>query len=151
MSTLPGATQIQPEDFIGPPLPPQTVEVKAGDSLATIAYEIFGDSSLWRELAFFNKLDNFEELKVGSFIEIPYKEKVEQILALEDTQIDEFTDKVELRIKQIVNSREVQFLTKLLGVDTTTLLADLDLSPIADKLKATVNTVNEWQLIQWII
>lgn len=50
-------------------------EVKAGDSLASIAYDIYGDSGYYQELARVNGLRSFRELEPGSRIVVPPLDK----------------------------------------------------------------------------
>lgn len=45
--------------------------VRAGDSLPLLCYQIYGDSSYYREVANFNKLNNFRELIPGSRLVFP--------------------------------------------------------------------------------
>jgi hypothetical protein len=130
---------------------PKTVEVKAGDSLATIAFDILGDSSLWREIAFFNDLDIFDSLEVGTTLKIPLKEEVQKVINAVEAAIDEFTPEVDRIINEIINSREVQAVSKILGIEPSEILKGLDLSSISEKLRATVSTFTDWQLIQWIL
>jgi len=46
-------------------------QVKNGDTLPLMAYEIYGDSSLYLEVARVNNLTNFRSLKVGDRIKFP--------------------------------------------------------------------------------
>lgn len=49
--------------------------VKAGDTLANLCYEIYGDSGYYLEVARANRLDNFRQLTLGSKIFFPPLEK----------------------------------------------------------------------------
>lgn len=45
--------------------------VTEGDTLASIAYQAYGDSTLWRPIADANRLENVRALKPGALLEIP--------------------------------------------------------------------------------
>jgi nucleoid-associated protein YgaU len=46
-------------------------EVKAGDTLAWIAYAEYGDSNEWRRIADANRMNNLRQLRPGQMLEIP--------------------------------------------------------------------------------
>ncbi|MFZ5842761.1 MAG: hypothetical protein ACOY3E_07635 [Pseudomonadota bacterium] len=50
-------------------------QVKAGDNLPSLCYQIYGDPSLFRQVAEANGLDHFRELKAGSRIFFPPLQK----------------------------------------------------------------------------
>ena len=50
-------------------------EVSAGDSLPLIAHRVYGDASLYLEVARVNKLINFRRLEAGSRLSLPPVEK----------------------------------------------------------------------------
>ena len=49
----------------------QQWSVKAGDTLASIAYEVYGDANRWREIADANRLVRVRDLRPGINLEIP--------------------------------------------------------------------------------
>jgi LysM repeat protein len=133
---------------------PKTIQVKAGDSLASIAYEVLGDYSSWRELAYFNKLNMFEELKVGSPLNIPIKEEVQRELDNASAEITELNSEVQNITKEILDSRAGQSIIKLLGVDQSQLLKDLDLSSLSkgiSSISKQVKDTPEWALLNWVL
>jgi hypothetical protein len=46
--------------------------VNEGDTLAWIAYKVYGDSRFWRQIATANKLTRVRQLTPGTLLEIPY-------------------------------------------------------------------------------
>lgn len=133
---------------------PKTIEIKAGDSLSSLAYEILGDYSSWKELAYFNNLNIFDELKVGSFLKVPIKEEVQKTLDKASSEITELSSEVQSVVKEILDTRAGQSITKLLGVDNSQLLKDLDLSSLAkgiSNISKQVGDTPEWNLISWVL
>ena len=116
------------------------ITFKSGDSLVKIAEEVLGDSSNWRQLADINNLDIFSVIEVGQSLTVPNKESAERRLKdIAARQITFINENLQTRISEITETREIQTITKLLGVDTSNLLKDLDLSSLADKLTAPTN------------
>ncbi|MBD2452245.1 LysM peptidoglycan-binding domain-containing protein [Nostoc sp. FACHB-152] len=133
---------------------PKIIEVKAGDTLSSLAYEILGDYSSWKELAYFNNLNIFDELKVGSSIKIPIKEEVQKVLDSASSEITELNGEVQSVVKEILDTRAGKSITKLLGVDNTQLLKDLDLSSLAkgvNNLSKQVMDAPEWSYVSWVL
>lgn len=126
------------------------IELKAGDTLSNLANNYLPDYSYWKEIAYNNNINIFEDLTVGSVINIPNKEELQDSLDTINKSIDNFGTELDKRVNDLKNDRNYQSITKILGPQSD-LLASLDLSSISDKLKSTVNTVNEWQLIQWVM
>ena len=52
--------------------------LKAGDSLSSIADEVYGSVSNFRDIADANDLDLFSQLPVGKSIDLPTKEEVDR-------------------------------------------------------------------------
>lgn len=50
---------------------PDTYEVQGGDTLYSIAEEVYGDGSRWTEIAEANGIDEGSALSVGTVLEIP--------------------------------------------------------------------------------
>jgi hypothetical protein len=111
----------------------QPIVFSSGDTLTSVAYKVLGESSGWREIADINDLDIFSIIEVGQSLTVPTKSAAER--RLKNIAVDNINS-VNARVQSIINSREVKTITKLLGVDTTQLLKDLDLSSLAGKLSA---------------
>ncbi|MFS0515150.1 LysM peptidoglycan-binding domain-containing protein [Nostoc sp. UIC 10607] len=111
----------------------QPIVFSSGDTLTSVAYKVLGESSGWREIADINDLDIFSLIEVGQSLTVPTKSAAER--RIKNIAVDNINS-VNARVQSIVNSREVKTITKLLGVDTTQLLKDLDLSSLAGKLSA---------------
>ncbi|ALF55617.1 hypothetical protein ACX27_26695 [Nostoc piscinale CENA21] len=130
-----------------------TVPLKQGDTLVKLANDILDDYRAWREFAQINKIDIFDDLPIGENIRIPDREELKKILDEEQARVIASTEKdVKARLTQIAADREVQSIAKVLGVDTTKLIEDLDLKSIAEaNLPRLSNNVDQvWQLISWI-
>jgi nucleoid-associated protein YgaU len=52
-----------------------TVAVAFGDTLPTIAFRIYGDASLWREIAAQNEIEDPSRLSPGTILEVPRVER----------------------------------------------------------------------------
>ncbi|MEA5625320.1 LysM peptidoglycan-binding domain-containing protein [Nostoc sp. UHCC 0251] len=111
----------------------QPIVFSSGDTLTSVAHKILGESSGWRELADINDLDIFSLIEVGQTLTVPTKDAAER--RIKNIAVENINS-VNSRVQSIVNSREVKTITKLLGVDNTQLLKDLDLSSLAEKLSA---------------
>ena len=59
----------------------QVREIKAGDSLYSLAEELLGDQKYWRELSLFNQTDIFAPLEAGMKIKIPTAKQAQEILS----------------------------------------------------------------------
>jgi len=133
---------------------PRTIQVKVGDSLTNIAYEVLGNYSSWRDIAYFNNLNIFEDLKVGSLLNTPVKEEIEKVLDAASNEVSELNNKAQSVVNEILNSRQGKTITKILGVDKTQLLKDLDLSSLSKSI-AGISTelqgIPEWNLLNWVL
>ncbi|KOP22829.1 hypothetical protein AMR41_29500 [Hapalosiphon sp. MRB220] len=144
---------------------PDSVTIKAGDSLNKIASEVLGDYSDWRSIATLNKIDIFSVLEVGKQINIPSRDKAEKWFRdTLSTEISEVNSEIQNRVNEIINSREGQVITKFLGISNEKLLKDLDLSPLLKGL-STISTgelnkalgslydseIPEYRLISWVL
>lgn len=49
----------------------RTITIRRGDTLSAIAERIYGNSSLWKQLAEYNGIRDPEKLRVGQIIEVP--------------------------------------------------------------------------------
>lgn len=120
---------------------PNTINVQVGDSLSNIAFEVLGDSSSWRELATINNIDIFKALEIGQTLTVPTKETAERRLKnIGARVITDVNQEVQDRVKEILDSREAKVISKLIGFDDKDrqqLLKDLDLSSLANALKAS--------------
>jgi len=47
--------------------------IKAGETLSQIAWNVFQDPNLWRDIADYNKIENPKELQPGQVLRIPPK------------------------------------------------------------------------------
>lgn len=128
------------------------VRLKQGDTLVRLANEYLKEYSRWREFAQLNNIDIFDDLPTGKNIKIPDREELKKIIDAEQARVVASAQKdVKARLNQIAASREVQSITKTLGVNTTKLIQDLDLSPLSRGLPRLSNNVDQvWQLISWI-
>lgn len=120
---------------------PKKIGVKAGDSLASIADELFGDYSMWRELSDFNNIDIFKALEITQSpkLTVPTKDEAERRYKdVAASVINDVNNDIQTNVKNIINSREFSTITKLLGisVDQDKLLKDLDLSSLAKNIAA---------------
>ncbi|WP_414579114.1 LysM peptidoglycan-binding domain-containing protein [Anabaena sp. CCY 9402-a] len=129
------------------------VQLKKGDTLVRVANKYLKTYSQWREIAQINELDIFDDLPVGKNIKIPDREELKKLLDKRQAEILASTQKdVKARLTEIAVSRELRSIAKTLGVDTTKLIKDLDLSPLAKKLPNASNSVDEvWNLANWIL
>lgn len=127
-----------------------TYILKAGDTLNNIAQDLLGDYSQWREIAYLNDLNIYDELPIGQTINIPSKEIIEERLETISINIEQFGNEVDFIINDINQFRDLSSIKTILGNDTN-IFENIDLSPLTDKLKASVNVANDWQLIQWIL
>lgn len=117
----------------------KTINISAGDSLVSIASEVLGDYSSWRELAAMNDIDIFKAIEVGQTLTVPNKEEAERRFKDQAAiEINNINDEVQSRVKEILNSRQAKSITKLLGinVDQDKILKDLDLSSLSKSLSA---------------
>ena len=62
--------RVAEEDSSSPDLTHLRV-IEEGDRLPLMCYKIYGDASLYRQVAAYNKLDDFRNLKVGTEIKFP--------------------------------------------------------------------------------
>ncbi|MBD2196617.1 MULTISPECIES: LysM peptidoglycan-binding domain-containing protein [Calothrix] len=147
----------------------KTIKISAGDSLANIASEVLGDYSSWRELAVMNDIDIFKAIEIGQTLTIPTKEEAERRFKDQAAiEINGINKEVQSRVKEILNSREVKTITKLLGIniDQDKILKDLDLSSISKSLSAPTKAerirkalktssyepeVPIWRIIDWVL
>jgi hypothetical protein len=96
----------------------------------------------------------FEELKVGSPLNIPIKEEVQRELDNASAEITELNSEVQNITKEILDSRAGQSIIKLLGVDQSQLLKDLDLSSLSkgiSSISKQVKNTPEWALLNWVL
>lgn len=115
------------------------IRISAGDSLSKIASQVLGDYSSWRELAVMNDIDIFKTIEIGQTLTIPTKEEAERRFKDQAAiEINNINNQVQSRVEEILNSREVKTITKLLGinVDQDKILKDLDLSSLSKSLSA---------------
>jgi hypothetical protein len=129
------------------------ITIKPGDSLANIAHEFMSDYSEWRSFAYINKLNIFDELPIGKSLTLPSKEEAENLINSGVDIIQEVNTEVQTTVREILNTREAKTISKLIGVDQTRLLKDLDLSPLAESLNKVISgsSTQEWNLISWVI
>ncbi|BBD59506.1 hypothetical protein NIES2109_22930 [Nostoc sp. HK-01] len=128
------------------------IQLRQGDTLVRLANEFLSDYSRWREFAEMNNIDIFGDLPIGNNIKIPDREELKKIIDAEQARVIASAKKdVKARLTQIASDRRVQSVAKILGVDTTKLIQDLDLSPLSKGLpKLSSNVDQVWQLISWI-
>jgi LysM repeat protein len=128
------------------------VTVKAGESLPIIANELSGDYSDWRSLAYINNLNIFEELSIGQSLTIPSKEEAENLTS-DSNEAQSLVSEVQSIVKEIMGTRSRETISKLLGVDQSKLLEDLDLSSLGDSLNKVNSgkSTQDWSLISWVI
>lgn len=75
--------------------------LKAGDSLSSIANEVYGDISAWRDIADRNGILIFSELPIGSAIDIPTREEVDKAISEAVDSVSSQVDSLDLSaIKQ---------------------------------------------------
>ncbi|BAY64987.1 hypothetical protein NIES22_50880 [Calothrix brevissima NIES-22] len=147
----------------------KVIRISAGDSLSNIASQVLGDYSSWREIATINDIDIFKAIEIGQTLTIPTKEEAERRFKDQAAiEINGINKEVQSRVKEILNSREVKTITKLLGinVDQDKILKDLDLSSIskslaaptkAERIRKALKTssyepeVPVWRLIDWVL
>lgn len=119
----------------------QPIVFSSGDTLTGVAYKVLGESSGWRELADINDLDIFSLIEVGQPLTVPTKDAAERrIKDIAAKNINSINSTVQSNVQSILNTREAKTITKLLGVDTSQLLKDLDLSSLADSLSASTKS-----------
>lgn len=53
--------------------------VKSGDSLEHIAHQVYGDGSMFRDIADANNLDLFAPLPTGNSIDIPTRAELKEV------------------------------------------------------------------------
>lgn len=142
---------------------PSNINLKVGDSFSKVAQEVLGDYSQWRELATFNNIDIFKAIEVGRTLTVPTKEEAER--RFKNTAAEQLLG-VDRIIEEIITSRQATVISKLLGVDQTQLLKDLDLSGLAkglqnpttaERLRKALKSssyqseVPVWQLLEWVL
>ncbi|AFY49011.1 LysM domain-containing protein [Nostoc sp. PCC 7524] len=118
----------------------RSIQIMPGDSLSSIANEILGDASYWREIASTNNIDIFTAIEIGQNITIPSKEVLERRARdAAAKRILNVNQDLQNRIKEIINSREAKVINRLMGFgdeNRQNLLQSLDLSPLAKGLLA---------------
>ncbi|ANV88499.1 LysM peptidoglycan-binding domain-containing protein [Picosynechococcus sp. PCC 7117] len=123
--------------------------ITAGDSLSKIANDVLGDYSQWRELAYVNDLNIFQPLEAGITIDLPNRAELQAEIDSVTSRVTSAVNNVESRVNEIVNSREAQLISKILGVDTSKLLEGLDLSSITENLSDL--QLPDYQLLNWVL
>lgn len=129
------------------------ITINTGDTLANIANEVLGDYSDWRSLAYVNNLDIFDELPVGQNLTIPNKDEVTKIIDQGVNELQNINSEVQTTVREILNTRAGGTISKILGVDESKLLEDLDLSSLAQSLSNSIpgSSTAEWTLLSWVL
>lgn len=134
----------------------KSITVSPGDTLSNLAHMWFDDYSQWREIADIAGIDIFSQLPIGDTLNKPTKEEAEKKYKkiIQDTAND-LTNEVNETVQEILNSREAQTITKLIGIDTSSLTEQLDLSNLTEQVlqNLTLSSVSDeaWSVIQWIL
>lgn len=76
-TTAPAASAAPAAGTAGPGKPGGTYTVQSGDSLSTIARDIYGDLQLYRRLCEFNGIANCDVIEVGDVINLPTAEQIQ--------------------------------------------------------------------------
>lgn len=132
------------------------ITISPGDTLSNLAHKWFDDYSQWREIANIAGIDIFSELPIGNTLGKPTKEEAEKKYKkiIQDTAND-LTNEVNETVQEILTSREAQTIAKLIGVDTSSLTEQLDLSNLTEQVlqNLTLSGVSDeaWTIIQWIL
>lgn len=129
------------------------VQLKAGDTLSALGDKYLSDYSQWREIAYLNNLNIFDNLPIGKTITLPDREELKKVIDSKQAEVvASANSEIKSVLTEITNSREVQSIAKTLGVDTSQLLKDLDLTPLAKSLPSASGAVDQaWQLIGWVL
>lgn len=137
---------------------PNAVVVNAGDSLSTIASAVFGDTSMWRELAVYNDLNIFKAPIIGKTLKIPTQDAAKSKYAsLLPSSVVKVENTVKSRVSEILNSRQATTITKILkslgvNIDQSKILQSLDLSNLTKGLPNPSDTdLQIYRLIQWVL